>query len=402
MSELSLAERVVSAEPRAIARAISVVENQGVDAAALLAHLEPHTGRAFVIGVTGPPGAGKSTLVDRLTTIWRQREQRVGILAVDPSSPYSGGAILGDRVRMQTHAGDAGVFIRSMATRGHAGGLARATAGASRVLDAAGFDLVLIETVGVGQGEVDIVRLADAAVVVLVPGLGDDVQTLKAGLMEIGDLFVVNKADRDGADRAVAEIEAMIALDAEPGLPWRPRALRTVATSGEGVAELADALETFRRNAAALIDERRQQRRATSPGPEVVMVDHVGVAVGSPEAMLAFLTGALGLPGERPEDVEGAQVRVRFVGHGDPQVELIEATTDESPIARFLGKRGPGLHHVAFRVADLDRTVRDLLARGVVLIDREPRPGAHGSRIVFVHPSSTGGVLVELVERTDI
>ena len=209
----SLADRVLAGDPRAIARAISLIEDESPAGAALVRDIFAHTGRAYLIGVTGAPGAGKSTLVDRLIArAARGAAETVGVVAVDPTSPFSGGAILGDRVRMQAHAADAGVFIRSMATRGHLGGLARATGDAALVLDAAGKDIVLIETVGVGQDEVDIVRTADVSIVVLVPGAGDDVQALKAGIMEIADIFVVNKADREGADRTVASIEALLSL----------------------------------------------------------------------------------------------------------------------------------------------------------------------------------------------
>ena len=217
MTYEDLAQRVVGGDQRAIARAISVVEDETAETATLLGPLFGRAGRARVVGLTGAPGVGKSTLVDRLTAAWRRAGERVGIVAVDPTSPFTGGAVLGDRVRMQAHAGDSGVYVRSMATRGHLGGLARATGDAVLVLDAAGHDVVVIETVGVGQGEVDIARTADVSIVVTVPGTGDDVQALKAGIMEIADIFVVNKADRDGADRAVAEIEAMLALPGEPG-----------------------------------------------------------------------------------------------------------------------------------------------------------------------------------------
>jgi LAO/AO transport system kinase len=261
MSPVSaLARRVRAGEVRAIARAISLVEDNEPGGAGLVRELFPATGRAYLVGVTGAPGAGKSTLVDRLALELRRRTETVGIIAVDPTSPYSGGAILGDRVRMQAQAGDEGVFIRSMATRGHLGGLSRATHEAACVLDAAGKDWVVIETVGVGQDEVDIVRTADIAIVVLVPGTGDEVQALKAGIMEIADVFVVNKSDRDGADRLVASIEAMQALaDPGPGA-WRPPIVRTQATTGQGVADLLAAVEAFRAHAAPDRQARRRVR----------------------------------------------------------------------------------------------------------------------------------------------
>jgi LAO/AO transport system kinase len=255
-----LADRLLAGDPRAIARAISLVEDEAASATALLRQIFPRTGRAYLIGVTGPPGAGKSTLVDRMTQELRARGNTVGVVAVDPTSPFSGGAILGDRVRMQAHAGDPGVFIRSMATRGHLGGLARATYEVALVLDASGKDVVLIETVGVGQDEVDIVRTADVSIVTLVPGTGDDVQALKAGIMEIADLFVVNKADRDGADRTVASIESLLALEAYPPEAWRPPILKTQATSGAGVPELLDAIERFRARPSQDADARRRTR----------------------------------------------------------------------------------------------------------------------------------------------
>lgn len=245
---------------RAIARAISLIEDEDPAAAGLVAALFASTGRAYLVGVTGPPGAGKSTLVDRVASGLRRRGGTVGVLAVDPTSPYTGGAILGDRVRMQQHAADEGVFIRSMATRGHLGGLARATHEAAYVLDAAGKDWILIETVGVGQDEVDIVRTADVSLVTLVPGAGDEVQAMKAGIMEIADIFVVNKADREGADRLVASIEAMLSLEELGPGEWCPPIVRTQATTGAGLPELLDAIDTFRASSAAHRASRQRAR----------------------------------------------------------------------------------------------------------------------------------------------
>jgi len=234
MTALSpLAEGVLAGDTRQVGRAISLVERGEEEVADLIREIFPSTGRARILGVTGPPGAGKSTLVSRLARRFRDGGRRVGIVAVDPSSPYSGGAILGDRIRMADHYTDPGVFIRSMATRGSLGGLSSATIDAVDVLDAAGYDIVLVETVGVGQDEVEIVRAADSIAVVVVPGLGDDIQAIKAGILEIADIFVVNKADREGANRTMAELSMNLDFDEATG--WRPPIIKTVASRDEGI-----------------------------------------------------------------------------------------------------------------------------------------------------------------------
>jgi GTPase len=241
------ATKVLEGDVRAISRAITAIENHSSESEQLLKQLFPHTGQAYLTGITGAPGTGKSTLVDRLAAVYRKRQERIGVVAVDPTSPYSGGAILGDRIRMQGHASDTGIFIRSMATRGFLGGLARSTAEVALLLDAAGKRQVLIETVGVGQDEIDIVRLADCVLVVLVPGLGDDIQNMKAGLMEIGDIFVLNKADREGADRLEEQLHAMLSL-VMPHDGWHPPVVRTVATENRGIDDLAATIDKFRKH----------------------------------------------------------------------------------------------------------------------------------------------------------
>jgi LAO/AO transport system kinase len=242
---MDLVERILQGDVRAVARLITLVDNGLPEATPALKQLYPKTGRAYIIGITGPPGSGKSTLTDRITTELRRQGRTVGIVAVDPSSPFTGGAILADRIRMQRHTLDPGVFIRSLATRGHLGGLSRSTNDVVDILDAMGKEFVLIETVGVGQDEIDIVRTAHTTLVVAVPGLGDEIQAIKAGIMEIGDLFVVNKADREGSERTVLEIEMMLEHGhSDDG--WRPKVVKTVASTGEGVEALVQEILAHR------------------------------------------------------------------------------------------------------------------------------------------------------------
>ena len=452
-------ERILSRDTRAVARAISQIENDTPAAAEILKSLFTHTGRGLIVGVTGAPGAGKSSLVDKLALHYRAQNKSVGIIAVDPSSPFSGGALLGDRIRMQTLATDPHVFIRSMATRGNLGGLARATVDAVAVLDAAGYDRVLVETVGVGQDEVDIVKAADVSIVVLVPGMGDDIQAIKAGIMEIGDVFVINKAEREGVERTERELIALLEMSARPD-GWHPPIVRTVATQNRGITEFAEAIERYaefrRENRASLARrvgvaenriiellrerllklamnealsegalrelasevatrqrdpytivesiitkmQRKENSASSVAGSAATKIEHLGVAVTSLDEALGFWRDGLGLELAEIEVVEDQGVRVAMLPLGESRIELLEATSAETPVGKFLAKRGGGLHHLCVEVADVAAKLTELKARGVRLIDEQPRRGAGGAMVAFVHPASTGGVLIELVEKS--
>jgi LAO/AO transport system kinase len=470
----------------AAGRIISVFENDGASAPALFSALFPHTGKAHIVGITGPPGSGKSTLVNALIAVLRRQDQRVGVVAVDPSSPFTGGALLGDRVRMQEHSTDPQVFVRSMATRGSLGGLAPTTGEAVAVLDAWGAQTILLETVGTGQAEVDVVSSCDTVVVVTTPGLGDGVQSIKAGIMEIGDIFVVNKADRPDADRAVQELKVAIGLVPVQG--WVPPVLTTVATTAEGVGAVLDAVAAHRAHqarsgglrerrlarwkreivraaeaelraavldsgagraidalaelvAAGQLDPRsaatrlvagrpatafvvpdapralpgprpiappiapeaptaaaRDAARETAPGA-VVVVDHIGIAVRSLEAAGRFYRDVLGVEPSAPQHIPDDGVIASFVELGETRIELLESAGPESAIGRFIERRGEGIHHIAIRVPDVAVSLAAARAAGMALVDATPRRGAHETRIGFLHPKSTHGVLIELVER---
>jgi LAO/AO transport system kinase len=383
-------ERLRAGDVRALARAVSMVEDGAGAAGELLTACGESSGSGLRIGVTGPPGAGKSTLVDQMARWLRGKGQTVGVVAVDPSSPYTGGALLGDRIRMQGFAGDAGVYIRSMASRGAMGGVARAAADVCTVMEAAGRQRILIETVGVGQDEVDVIGLADVTVLVLVPGMGDEVQSLKAGVMEVADIFVVNKSDRGGAEMVEQEIVAMQGLVAERG-GWVPPVVRTVATTGEGVEEL---MEAVRRCAAEKGSRRVRLVGGVRKGG--LRLDHLGVAVKSIAAARGFYE-ALGLVVSHEETVEHEQVKTAMLPLGESRIELLEATEEGSTIGRFLAKRGEGLHHIAVHVDGIDAMFARLTAQGARLASDSVRVGAGGHRYFFVHPSTTGGVLLEIV-----
>lgn len=369
------ADDLLRGDLRALARAATLIENQSPSAAGLLTQIRAHAGRALILGITGAPGAGKSTLCDGMISLLRAEGKTVGVIAVDPSSPVTGGAILGDRIRMQQHHADPGVFTRSMATRGIPGGIARATADLATLLDAAGRDVVIIETVGIGQSEVEIARLAQVTVLVVVPDSGDDVQAMKAGVLEVADIFVINKADLPGTDKIEQELHS-IADD-------RP-VLRTVASEGQGIAEVLQAARSCR-------------RAVHLPAETGSSIDHLGIAVRSLDEALNFYESQLGLRAAARETVAQEKVNVAMLPVGGPRIELIEATEPDSVIARFLEKRGEGLHHIALRVPDLTGLVERLRAAGARILN-EPQTGAGGHLYVFVHPASTGGVLLELIQ----
>jgi LAO/AO transport system kinase len=369
---------------------VSLVEDGSAAGAELVRACRKYAGTALRIGVTGPPGAGKSTLVDQMARWLRHEGKTVGVVAVDPSSPYTGGALLGDRIRMQEFAGDEGVYIRSMASRGAKGGLAAAVGDVCLVMEAAGRQVILIETMGVGQDEVEVAGLADITVLVLVPGMGDDIQSMKAGVMEVADIFAVNKSDREGAERMEVEILAMQGLRADCEAEVSP-VVRTIATSGAGVGELMQAVSRL----AAHQRKTRRRVKSSSPG---VRLDHLGIAVKSIAVARDFYE-ALGLVMGHEETVEHEKVRTAMLPLGESRIELLEATDTDSVIGKFLLKRGEGLHHIALQVDGVDAMFERLKSQGVKLASDEVRVGAGGHRYFFVHPASTAGVLVEIVEQ---
>nr|WP_205809179.1 methylmalonyl Co-A mutase-associated GTPase MeaB [Micromonospora sp. HNM0581] len=294
-----LVDRARDGDPRAVARLITLVESGDPTVPAIAAALTPYTGRAQVVGLTGSPGVGKSTTTNELVRTLRQQGHRVGVLAIDPSSPFTGGAILGDRVRMQDHATDPGVYIRSMSSRGHLGGLSAATPQAVRVLEGAGCDVVLVETVGVGQAEVEVASLADTTLVLLAPGMGDAIQAVKAGILEIADVFVVNKADRDGADATVRDIQGMIALGERGPGQWRPQVVRAIAARAEGIDDVAAAIDKHR---GWLVerDELRRRREARAAA------EVEAIALGALRARIGSLRDGTQLPALAAEVAAGA------------------------------------------------------------------------------------------------
>jgi LAO/AO transport system kinase len=379
------ARKIREGDTRALSRLATGIENRDPEALETLRELDLATGHARIVGITGPPGAGKSTLVDALALELRKQGKTIAILAVDPTSRKSGGAILGDRIRMQQHHADPGIFIRSMATRGTMGGLARATADLARLMDAAGRDYVLIETVGVGQDEIEIASVAQITVVVLVPGMGDDIQAIKAGIMEIADIFVVNKSDHPGADRVELELHAE---------GFTCPVLRTVATEGKGIPELLAAIQ-----GQTCLSQGAPFAPRGQPGLSLgLSIDHLGIAVTSLEQSIAFYE-SLGLAVTHRETVLTEKVDIAILPAGDSRVELLQPAAPDSPIAKFLEKRGPGLHHVALRVPDLNAAVARIKANGARLLN-EPLAGAGGHTYVFVHPASAGGVLLELIQES--
>jgi LAO/AO transport system kinase len=373
-----LLNRLRSGEDRALARALSLVENGAPEAQILIRRSREHAGGATIAGITGAAGVGKSTLAEALARAASEAGRNVAILAIDPTSPVTGGALLGDRARMDL---DSRIFIRSMATRGHVGGLAGATAQALVLLEAAGKDFILLETVGTGQDEIEVASVADVTLLVLAPGLGDEVQAAKSGILEIADVLVANKSDREGADLLAEDLRAIAGT--------RP-VRKTVATGGQGVQEvLADILGIKTRSGTS--------RRV--PPPLDPRIHHVGIAVRSLEEAAARFGGLLGLGRGASYELPEFGVKVLFLKVGEANLELLEPLGTGSTVASFLEKRGEGMHHVCFEVEDIEKSLADFAAQGAKLIDEKPRPGAGGHLVAFVHPRSTHGVLVELKQK---
>lgn len=449
---MDLSSKVIQGDVRAAAKLITMVENDFQNAQKVLKNLYQYSGKSVVIGITGSPGSGKSTITDRLTKHIRKLGKKVGIIAIDPSSPFSGGAILGDRIRMQDLATDKDVFIRSIGTRGHLGGLSRSTEAVVKIMDAMGKEVIFIETVGVGQSEIEVIKVSDIILLVLVPGMGDDIQVIKAGIMEIGDIFVVNKADREGADKLIAEIEMMLHLD--KCSKKNPPIVKTIGTENVGIEKLwveIDRLFSNLQNNGNLYQRRKNRIKKEiydlflqnwqdmffqltgekKLGKEVEMVlnqeidpysvvnklteifkkeifkegtnllnkiDHIGIAVKKLEDALTVFQEILEVKCSGIEEVEEQKVKVACLPVGESKIELLESTSEESVIARYIEKRGEGIHHIAFQVKDIVTVIDKLNRKGIKLIDQKPRIGASNTKIAFLHPKSTNGVLIELCE----
>jgi LAO/AO transport system kinase len=378
-----LLTRLRSGDDRALARALTLVENRSPQGRELLRRIGSAQRAATIVGITGPPGVGKSTLADALAREAHAEGKTVAILAVDPTSPLSGGALLGDRARMDL---DSSIFIRSMATRGHVGGLAGAAFEALVLLEAAGKDVILVETVGAGQDEIEVAATADATVLVLAPGLGDEIQAAKSGIVEMADVLVVNKSDREGAE--VLEKDLLAVARRRP-------VRRTTATRAEGISEvLSDALRvgSARAGGRRLLWQSRLSRVD-------VKIHHVGIAVRSLEEAANRFGGLLGLERGASYELPEFAVKALFLPVGEGNLELLEPLGADSTVASFLEKRGEGMHHVCFEVDDIERSLADFAAQGAKLIDEKPRPGAGGHLVAFVHPKSCHGVLVELKQK---
>jgi LAO/AO transport system kinase len=372
-----LLRQLAQGDDRALARALTLIENRAPEARPILKWAFSRKGKAAIIGITGPSGVGKSTLADALARVAGAAGRRVAILAIDPTSPLSGGALLGDRARMEL---DSSIFIRSMATRGHVGGLAAAASEALAVLDAAGKQLILVETVGTGQDEIEVTTKVDATILVLAPGLGDEVQAAKSGILEIADILVANKADREGAKTLEADLLAVAGK--------RP-VRKTVAHQGVGVPELLADAEQIASEARAVRGQLDSKRPA-------MKIHHVGIAVRSLDEAAERFRGLLGLEKGARYELPELGVKVLFLPVGESNLELLEPLGASSTVASFLEKRGEGMHHVCFEVEDIESALAEFKSKGATLIDEKPRPGAGGHLVAFVHPKSTHGVLVEL------
>lgn len=385
MNASEILSAIKNGEHAALAKGISRIENQDISFQKCLRDLSWEA-QPLIVGITGPPGSGKSLLVGKILEILAP-QKRIGVIAVDPTSPITGGALLGDRVRMMDHSNHPNVFIRSMATRGALGGLNQSIQGVIDLFALAGFDMVIVETVGVGQTEIDVVNVADVVVMVQTPISGDDIQVSKAGVFEISNVFVINKSDLGGADLKIKEIRDFFQNTPDP-----PLIVKTSALQNEGIPELVEAIELS-------ANQTHLKKRVHTLGGQMKKVEHIAIAVENLDEEIEKYQNILGLTYLGTEVVESQKVRLAKFQIGETHLELLEPLSESSPISGFLKKKGPGLHHIAYEVSDIHQTMHDLSQKGLRLIDKDPRPGSDDSLIAFLHPKSMSGVLTELVQK---